>query len=295
MPASLPSPSFAEGEGHPKLDSRTFPDGARNRATSGEVVVNFYDHGGGLVEGVAFIARPARKGGKRCARPVADAKRRDENEVRAANRAKAKVRRLVLASGLTHLLTLTTRKIITDPLVMWDLWSRFTRLVRPVIPVWDYVAVAEFQKRGALHLHAAVKGYQDVGLLRRKWLRVLADANLGDGAANVRPPKGRSRVKVAQYLAKYIAGAVEAGVRDFGGHRYRASRGLSCQPQRIGCGTWRDLRTALEDVFGSVGAAIWAAVKIEGVGAIWACSWDRQGRPSIPPTSRDARSASRDV
>jgi hypothetical protein len=63
-----------------------------------------------------------------------------------------------------------------------------------------YVAVLERQQRGALHPHLAVKGFQDVRLLRRCWYKIVGN---GQGQVNVRGPRpGSSPVKLARYLSK---------------------------------------------------------------------------------------------
>jgi hypothetical protein len=48
-----------------------------------------------------------------------------------------------------------------------------------------YVAVLERQQRGALHPHLAVKGFQDVRLLRRCWYKIVGN---GQGQVNVKVP-----------------------------------------------------------------------------------------------------------
>lgn len=277
-----------------KLDYRTFPDEPPQAPRQTLVSVNFYDFGDGLAEGVAFV-RPTGARTPRQTDPIPDEVRREENEKRATRRAKTQVRRLTLAGGLTHLLTLTTRRLIRNPEIMWALWERYTRLVREALPQWPFVAVQELQKRGALHVHAAVAGYQDVRLLRRLWLKVLDEYGMGDGAVNVRPPRGRSRVKVAQYLTKYISKAMDDGLRDFGGHRYRVSQGIKCEPIRHTQSSWRGLRPVLEKVFTRAGCGVYSAVLIEGVEAMWACSWDVKGRPVRPKPSIHQRRASHDV
>ncbi|WP_246179312.1 rolling circle replication-associated protein [Pandoraea aquatica] len=92
---------------------------------------------------------------------------------------------------------------------------------------FQYVAVSERQKRGAWHLHVAVKGRQNYRLLRTRQSVVGAD----NGNVDVRNPfrqKGL-RHKLAAYLGKYLT-------KDFAEHkmnekRYWTSRGIAV-PER---------------------------------------------------------------
>jgi len=85
-------------------------------------------------------------------------------------------------------------------------WKEFVRLFRVRYPEWKYLAVLEKQERGALHLHVAVQGKQDIRWLLRCWLLAIGQApeevsawlvggvKLGEkslGAVNVEPPKKR--------------------------------------------------------------------------------------------------------
>lgn len=70
-----------------------------------------------------------------------------------------------------------------------------------------YVAVLECQKRGAIHPHLAVRGFQDIRLLRRCCYKIVGKAQ---GQVNVKGPRpGTSPVKLARYLSKYISKDIE--------------------------------------------------------------------------------------
>ena len=87
-----------------------------------------------------------------------------------------------------------------------------------------YVAVLECQKRSAIHPHLAVRGFQDVRLLRRCWYKIVGK---GEGQVNVRGPRpGSSPVKLARYLSKYIAKELDDQPREFEEHRYFCSLGI---------------------------------------------------------------------
>lgn len=74
-----------------------------------------------------------------------------------------------MAGGLDHLLSLTVRENLIDDVRAYGYFEKFIRLVHTYLLGWKYVVVAERQKRGAIHFHMAVKGYQDVALLRSLW------------------------------------------------------------------------------------------------------------------------------
>jgi len=93
-----------------------------------------------------------------------------------------------------------------------------------------YVAVLERQQRGALHPHLAVKGFQDVRLLRRCWYKIVGN---GQGQVNVRGPRpGSSPVKLARYLSKYISKDFDNMPREFEEHRYFCSLGVKVPTEK---------------------------------------------------------------
>lgn len=285
--------TLATDPGEAKLVCRTFLDGGA--ADPGAICVKVYRFGEGYVEATAYRKpKPATRSGQKGASQ--DEPPNEENAQRADRRARRSVRLAVMARSLTHLLTLTTRKCITDPGVFWEMWKAFVRQVHQQIPTWQYVAISERQKREAIHIHAAVAGYQDVKLLRKLWLGVLEDKGIrGGGSVHVRAPKNNRRPKMAQYLTKYMAKDFENGARDFGRHRYRASQCKAVEPIVLTASSWRVFRGALEDVFEEFGVAVAGSVYIDSVDAMWACSWDRSGKPVSLPPDPIQRRASHDV
>jgi hypothetical protein len=186
---------------------------------------------------------------------------------RALRRARSVVRRKVMSARLDHLLTLTYRDNVVDLARAWEDWRRFVRSVRDSFPGgWTYVVVAERQARGAVHFHAAVRGFQKVRLLRSLWLRVV-----GEGNIDVRAP-GRGAAwkghRLARYLAKYV-GKTMSSRSALGEHRFRASLGLCVTEERR--------------VFESEEAALWWLAAEGGCVSFiwrdlsgrvgWACSW----------------------
>jgi len=147
----------------------------------------------------------------------------DENQLTAAKRAKQQVRLRCKAIGADRMITLTYRENMVDKAQMKRDFDALRRLLGKVQD-FQYVAVAERQKRGAWHLHIAVKGRQNYRVLRTLWLRVVGEDN---GNVDVRNPYRENglRHKIASYIGKYI-------VKDFAEHklnekRYWASRGIA--------------------------------------------------------------------
>ena len=185
--------------------------------------------------------------------------KRLQNIERAARRAKQAVHWAIRQIGGDHMLTLTTRANIQSRDEFFAFYTRFVRLVRTkdLVTVrhpelvgkftkvfvsrleprqWAYVAVPEYQERGAFHMHIACVGKQDLDLLRACWYTALGgDINdVGEatrGAINVKFDikrfSGATEIfktfKLVQYLTKYITKGFEA-TDQLGLNRYKTSR-----------------------------------------------------------------------
>lgn len=247
-----------------RLDKRTYLD-----REQGSYSAKLIDYGEGLCEvGWSFVSiRPPKPSSLR-----GESETRQDNEDRAARRAKSAIRKKVLGFGLDHLLTLTYRDNVTDfEQATVDL-SRFIRLVKGRSEVYPYVAVPEKQARGAWHWHLAVRGRQDVHQLRELWRRTV-----GEGNIDVQKPKGGQnlRLGLVKYLSKYLAKGFEEGHRELNGHRYRASHGLTVPGESIPIPI--DARNNVEayvlqqlQARGSMVGFTW---KNPNHMAGWACSW----------------------
>lgn len=138
------------------------------------------------------------------------------NVDRAVRRAKKRVRELVSALACDHMLTLTYRENMQDPERAKADWERFVRLVRLKKNKWFYVSVLEVQERGALHIHVACCGRQDVRYLRQCWWAVVGNAQ---GNIDVSGPRKRwgsecdewKMTKLSGYLTKYLSKAFADG------------------------------------------------------------------------------------
>jgi hypothetical protein len=95
---------------------------------------------------------------------------------------------------------------------------------------WQYVAVAEEQKRGAWHWHLAVCGRQDVALLRASWRHVVGEGNIDVSAPGA---KGRNdALALVRYLGKYLAKGFDE-CRQLNARRFRSSLGIAVSMQSL--------------------------------------------------------------
>ena len=156
---------------------------------------------------------------------------KEQNEKRARARATGEIRRKCLSIGADHLVTLTYRDNVENrDRVLTDL-ERLRRMLSRGGYSMPYVAVLECQKRGAIHPHLAVRGFQDIRLLRRCWYKIVGKAQ---GQVNVKGPRpGTSQVKLARYLSKYISKDIDSQPREFEEHRYFCSLGISVPTERF--------------------------------------------------------------
>jgi hypothetical protein len=216
----------------PKLVRKTFlvdhtESNSALSATPGAVwSVKIHDFGKQWVEASwgKVDLRPGKRGFK------GESAYKEQNEKRAQARAKGEIRRKCLSIGADHLVTLTYRDNVEDrERVLTDL-ERLRRMLSRVGYPMPYVAVLECQKRGAIHPHLAVRGFQDIRLLRRCWYKIVGKIQ---GQVNVRGPRpGTSPVKLARYLSKYISKDFDSQPREFEEHRYFCSLGIAVPTER---------------------------------------------------------------
>jgi len=158
-------------------------------------------------------------------RPEDDGKDEQRKAQYVYMRAKQKIHDRVLSLRATHLLTLTYRDNVEDLDLSRKHLRLFWRIVRRKFPQWKFVGVAEFQKRGAVHWHLALEGFQDVHFLRSCWQTVLA-ADGFEGNIDVKFFQGKSSAVIANYISKYLGKGFEVGDRPHYSHYYVTSRGL---------------------------------------------------------------------
>ena len=217
----------------PKLDKKTYlvdrtPSHSVTLPPSGSTwTVTIHDFGTQWVEASwgKSDPQPGKKGCK------GRSPNRAHNEQRARARATGAIRRKCITISADHLVTLTYRDNVANrDRVLRDL-DRLRRMLTRAGYGMPFVAVLECQQRGAIHPHLAVRGFQDVRLLRRCWYKIVGN---GEGQVNVRGPRpGSSPVKLARYLSKYVSKDLDQLPREFGEHRYFSSLEITVPTERF--------------------------------------------------------------
>jgi hypothetical protein len=220
-----------------RLDRRTNCGGKHQSSLPERVLcVRNYSKEAGLVQ---FGWSRVRRNGKAGVR--GKGKNPDENKKRAAARAKANVKRDLYEIQADRMLTLTYRENMMDRRRGQRDLQEFERRVRAYYPGWQTVGVSERQERGAIHYHLGIRGWHDVNVLRKCWLRTVGAGNVD---ISFKPNgKGNAYTKLGNYMSKYITKDMDQA-RTFGEHRYHRSReiGRRCERFTISPGTrseWR--------------------------------------------------------
>lgn len=146
---------------------------------------------------------------------------------KSARRAKTTVRRKILTMQSDRLLTLTFRENLKDIDDAWKRFHYFSKLMRNKFPKYQYVCVPEYQKRGAVHFHLAIRGFYPVKAVRKFWRR--ACGSLQGNIDITRPRKGSdwNPSAIAFYLAKYLN---KSETVDFNRRRYSTGGGINIPP-----------------------------------------------------------------
>lgn len=135
-------------------------------------------------------------------------------------RAKTMIRRKVKEMMADRMLTLTFRENVTDINVAWNCFHYFAKLLRKEFPDFQYVCVPEYQKRGAVHFHIAIKGYKNYNFVRKLWKRAVGqfDGNIDITDSRKAADKNSwNPRRIANYIAKYISKTEQA---EFNRRRY---------------------------------------------------------------------------
>lgn len=212
-----------------------------------------------------------------------EAEKAADNRARAVRRARQRVRWLVKSGRFDHMLTLSYRENMTDVKRLKTDWDVFVRAMHAKYPDWKFCAVREYQERGALHLHVACVGKQDIRFIRRCWYKTLgaspeATGDATPGQIDVTGPRRHwgnggyqwRADKLAGYLTKYLGKAFDVG--EANAKRYWQSKGIE-KPvvTKIWLGAASYVGAVVEThgiVTGAAGgvATMWAS---EGYEAIW--------------------------
>jgi hypothetical protein len=218
--------------------------------------VVMHDFGQGVVETVVVKQQEkmpkAKKGKQRNSRTREDMD--PEHLKRSIIRAKKEMRHKLLMMQSDRMLTLTYRDNVTDLNLAYNHLAKFEKYCRRYWREFPFVAVPEFQKRGAVHFHIALNRFYHVGILRAFWHKAIGSK---DGNIHITSPTtgGQwNRVKIARYMAKYMAKAVDQ--QEIGRKRYSSSRGIP-EPKKTvlfitpGPNTFRLIFSAIEAYTGA--------------------------------------------
>lgn len=140
-------------------------------------------------------------------------------------RARNTLRRLALAnfSNRSKFLTLTFRDNVTDLETANKEFKRFIRKMRTLLGEFKYIAVIEFQKRGAIHYHVLLDiRYVKAKVLEEAWGNGFIKINRIDHVDNI-----------GAYVVKYMT-KEDADERLIGKKMYQCSRNLERPREYIG-------------------------------------------------------------
>lgn len=143
-------------------------------------VIELYDYEKPVIRGSG-----ARRG--RANQAFTSKETKQENRSKTANRARAKVRRIINANPqLNKFLTLTFAENVTDIDFAHTALDRFIKRLNRKYASFQYVCVIEFQERGAVHFHMLCNlPYVDVNALARVWGHGFIKLNRIDNVDNV--------------------------------------------------------------------------------------------------------------
>ncbi len=189
--------------------------------------VSEYPTGDVEVTAIKFDA-DTRFGNKSCKKRKNDKKSEMTDEVlkKSQNRSKKLVRKKALVMQADRMLTLTFKENVTDLEEAWICLKYFHKLMRQRYQEkYLFIAVPEFQKRGAVHFHLAVKGYYHANTVRKLWQRA---AGTKGGNIDITSPRqynfnSWNPKRISAYLSKYITKNDSVG---FNSKRYSSSTNL---------------------------------------------------------------------
>ncbi|MBP1154850.1 MULTISPECIES: hypothetical protein [unclassified Paenibacillus] len=138
-----------------------------------------------------------------------------QNRNKTLQKAKSKIRRLIRTYKLFRFVTLTFAENMDETRAADHEFRKFMKRLQRRYSEFKYIAVREFQDRGAIHYHLAVNSFIPQRLLSELW---------GQGFVWIEKKKGKDD-RLANYLVKYITKHAN-DERLQGVHSYLCSHGL---------------------------------------------------------------------
>lgn len=197
--------NIAEGdELHPLITSE------RSTGNGYYIVSRTYENCGEVeICGIRLDYGDSLKRGGGAGRKHSDKTAMDESTLnKSIARAKTSIRRKAMSLGADRMLTLTFKDNVTCIAEAWSVFKYFCKLMRKRYGKrWAYIAVPEYQKRGAVHFHLAVSDFYLANTVRKLWLR--ACGNRGGNIDITSPRKAGKNSwnpkRIANYISKYIS------------------------------------------------------------------------------------------
>jgi hypothetical protein len=144
---------------------------------------------------------------------------------RSAARAKKKAKQKAIMLQPNYFLTLTYKENMQDSKKAWQDYDKLRRKLSRLNESFDYVAVQEKQKRGAIHFHILYRNFININLVRYHWNKIVGD-NCMIKVKAVNKGGRIGKIRVAKYLAKYITKDLEHAPGEINSKRYSASKGI---------------------------------------------------------------------
>lgn len=179
-----------------------------------------------------------RRGGGSARKNSSKTQMDDKTLKKSQQRSKRTIKQRCLQAEFDRILTLTFKFNLQDIDEAWRVFKYFIKLMKKRYPNLTYLVVPEYQKRGAVHFHIAIKGYIYHGTVRRIWRRA---AGTYGGNVDITNPKNYGRFNtnkrryswrssdIANYLSKYLT---KDETVEFNRRRY-ASGGVFTAPTII--------------------------------------------------------------
>lgn len=206
----------------PLLASSTAFTEHRDTSRSHYVIARHYPTGD--VEAIALFLdsdQDLKKGGGAKRQATSAAEQSPVVIQKSVQRARVNIRRKCLTLQADRMLTLTFRHNVTDLNDAWKCFSYFVKLMKAHYGErFAYIAVPEYQKRGAVHFHLAIRGRYPVGVVRKFWRRAVGSY---EGNIDITSPRkladknSWNPKRIANYLAKYLS---KEATSEFNRRRY---------------------------------------------------------------------------
>ena len=231
---------------------------------------------GKRAELITYRHDPSRKkpGGKR---RVSARHYQDEETIQAAvRRARRTIREKCLSIEADHMFTLTTRANVQNIDLFYGWFVKWIRRLRDNGIVFPYIAVAELQKRGAIHIHLATNRFLPVKVLHYHWNKIIENTDGNVDAKYFTGTRTRHRTykwqpeKLAYYIAKYIG---KETVAEFGRKRYRTSLNIKVAKQQYFTGFGLS-SFYLAKIFESITDLPARSKTTLDYNVVWIASWD---------------------